>query len=49
MTPKEQYKKAQHAMRYLKKYGCTVVGHDYFLRRIQWIPVSILSKAWAGL
>jgi len=49
MTPKEQYKAAQHAIRNLKTNGNTVTGHDYFLRRVQWIRVDILMKAWAGL
>lgn len=49
MNAKQQYQQAQHAMRYLRLYGNTIVGHDYFLRRIRTIPVEILQKAWAGL
>lgn len=47
--PKKQYKLAQHAIRNLKANGSTVMGHDYFLRRIRLIPISVLEKAWATL
>lgn len=49
MDAKQQYQQAQHAIRYLKTYGNTVVGHDYFLRRVLTIRLDILDKAWRGL
>lgn len=49
MTPKEQYQLAQHAIRNLKTNGNTVMGHDYFLRRVARIRADILAKAWATL
>lgn len=49
MTPKEQYKAAQHAIRNLKTNGNTIMGHDYFLRRAAHIRADILAKAWATL
>jgi hypothetical protein len=49
MSAKEQYRKAQHAIRNLLTNGNTVMGHDYFLRRVQGIRLDILDKAWQGI
>lgn len=49
MSAKAQYRKAQHAIRNLLTNGNTVMGHDYFLRRVQGIRLDILDKAWKGI
>lgn len=50
--PREQYQRAQHAMRYLSTYYSDIEtshGHEYFLRKIAQLPISVLDAAYKGM